>query len=373
MYVYKKKIYIAFFTILDMVGLVLTSPFRRVNRKYIPAGLRKILLIRVDHIGDMISSTVVVPYIRKAYPEAEIDFMAASSGSDILEGDPGIDHIVKFDPAWFDRGAGGVAVKIKSFFEMIKALRKGQYDLAIDLRGDSRHIAAVFMAGIKNRISYGITGLGFLLTHCVPYEGIIHETGRNIKLLEPLGISYSGDAEPELHFSDDDLRKAGEILNDSVGGGAYAVIHVFPGRPEKMWTAEGFSSLARWLSELKGLIPMFAGSGKDTPGIENVIEMSGVPCVDLSERTSLGILGCVIDRATVFIGVDSGPSHMAAALNTPSVVLFSGTDDPEQWAPKGKKVRVICPGKGKDLSSVTLDEVKDAVEEVLEELKGTRA
>ena len=362
-YVYKKKIYILLFSILDFIGGVITLPFRLFQRN-IPKHPGKILLIREDHVGDVISSTVVLTPLRRAFPAADIDFLAPSWGMGILKGDPNLTKIIKFDPPWFDRGVKGFVPWMRGFFDMVKIMKEGDYDLVIDLRGDARHIIAMFVSGIKYRISYGITGCGFLLTHQVPYKGTMHENDRNAALLKPLGIECRS-PRINLYFSDEDILEAGNLKKELGIDYPYAVIHVVPGHPEKKWNAESFAEVARYIHDEKGLVPVFIGTHDDRDDVKAVIEMAGVKAINLSGMTSLSVLGPFLTGSSLFVGLDSGPSHIAAYTETPTIMLFSGVNDPRQWAPRHENVNIIYPGKGKNLAHITPGEVFRMIDKVI--------
>ncbi|MFQ5952856.1 MAG: glycosyltransferase family 9 protein, partial [Candidatus Omnitrophota bacterium] len=215
---------------------------------------------------------------------------------------------------------------------------------------------AMFLAGVKYRLGYGITGGSFMLTHQAPYMDTMHETSRNMALLKPLGVK-SQTPEIKLYLSGEDAREADLLLKETDVEGEYAVLHAVPGHFTKNWEAGSFAQVARYLQDKKKLKPVMVGGDDDrgeTPGI-----------IDLSGKTSLTVLGQVLSRASIFIGVDSAPAHIAAAANIPTVVLFSGVNDPEQWAPKGGNVRIIYPGKGKDLSGVDAEEACRVIDEVI--------
>ena len=357
-YVYKKKVYITLFSILDGIGNIIVSPIRWLRRKDVVVA-KKILIIRCDHIGDVIASSVVLKPLRKAYPEAIIDVLTSSSGADILKGDPNIDNVISFNAPWFIRNRKGESV-IAGVRNMVRAIKKGKYDIAIDLRGDARHILAMFISGIRKRISYGITGGGFLLTHEVPCAGLEHETKRNIDLLAPLKI-FPDKVAVELRSADSDIKDAKSLVRESDIKGSYVVIHPVSGRTSKNWSPDKFACIIKFLKDKKNMTPVMIGSMSDKETLEDL----GEGTIDLCGKTSLGMLGPIISEASLFVGLDSGPAHIAAAVGTPTVILFSGTDDPDQWAPKGDNVHVIYPGKDKDLSEVSVEEVTRVIDKLV--------
>ena len=362
-YVFKKKLYLLGAFVIDVVGNVMFSP-AKIFRRGLPRSFSRILVVRGDHIGDVVSATVVLEPLRRAFPEARIDFLAPSWAADILTNNPFFDDIVRFDPPWFDRRGGGLIAQLKGVIRMSGLMKRGGYDLVIDLRGDVRHILAAFLAGVKGRIGYGITGGGFLLTERVPYDGIMHETERNMALLRPLGIEEPP-REIKLYFPESEKRK-GALFGEKTGKtGPYAVLHVVPGHPAKNWSDDGFAHVARYLRDHKKLVPVAVGSASDNFRIRRISDKAGRGIVNLAGKTSLGELACLLKEADLFVGIDSGPSHLAAAAGTPSVILFSGVNDPGQWAPGGRNTRIVYPGKGKDLSSIGPEEACRVIDEVL--------
>lgn len=357
-YVYRKKCFVALFTVLDFIGNVVFLLARRRSPLRNENWCGKILLIRVDHIGDVISAMVVIDSLRKTFPRAVIDFLVPSGCADMLSGNKQLNNVLRFDPPWFDRKPFDLMRHIGGWKELKNIIKDGGYDTVIDLRGDFRHILAMFAAGVESRISYGITGGGFLLTREVSHDGVMHETDRNMELLRPLGVKGEV-GKTCVYISEDGAKDLPDITGD------YVVIHPVPGHAAKEWSIDSFSYVVRYLKEEKGLRSVFVGGEGDEAYTGEIVKDSESGAIDLSGRTSLVGLGELIKKAKLFVGVDSGPAHIAAASGTPSVVLFSGANDPCQWAPKGSNVKVICPGEGKDLSYISPKEACRVIDEVL--------
>jgi len=362
-YAYRKKTYIFLFTVLDRLGGVLLKPFRRAGRE-LPASLKSVLLIRVDHIGDVIASTAALKPLKEAFPEARVDLMTSSDGYELVKGSPWVDNIIKFDAPWFSRERRGFISGVKGFFRMRGLMRRGGYDAAVDLRGDARHIAAMFLSGLKRTISYGITGGGFLLTDEVPWAPQEHETDRNMALLAPLGVADKS-GEVDIRYDERDAEEAAALLRREGVSGGYAVLHVAPGHGAKTWKKKDFAEVLRHLSANRSLAPVLVGASTDSAQVREVIGLSGSKAFDLSGKTRLGMLGPIFKGASVFIGVDSGPAHIAAATGIPTVILFSGVNDPMRWAPRGDNVRLVYPGPGMTLSDVGPGDVCRVIDEVL--------
>lgn len=357
-YVYKKKYLIALAAVLDAIGGILFLPFKCLFRDR-KRELKRILVVRLDHIGDVIMATGILEPLRSRYKGAVIDFMVSSASKAVLANDPSLSNLIVFDAPWFLRSKTSAAQKISAFLKMTDIIRRGRYDAAIDLRGDLRHITAAFLAGVKTRVSYGITGGGFLLTHNVPYEPGKHQTDKNMSLLAPLGVS-ADEGKVKLFFDKVDENAADQFIKDRMAGRSYAVLHMVPGHSSKTWDIGNFGEVAGYIFEKKGLIPVVVGLNGDCKSTKKLINFCP-EIIDISGQTSLGMLYYLIRKSALFVGVDSAPAHLAAATGTKVIVLFSGINDPAEWAPRGDRVRVVCPGKGKDLSGVSVQEVERVI------------
>ncbi|MCK5451714.1 MAG: glycosyltransferase family 9 protein, partial [Candidatus Omnitrophica bacterium] len=301
MYVYKKKIYRLVFYMIDMVGTILFFPVKAFASKR-KLKINKILVIRVDHIGDVITATSVIEPLRKKYPKAILDFMVPSNVNDILKNDPYLDNVLIFDPPWFNRKKNGVMSWLRGIKKMVSVIKKGRYDAVIDLRGDFRHIAAMTVAGVKDRISYGITGGGFLLSRRVSYKKEGHEIDKNIELLRPLGIECPF-PKVKLVFSAQDKEKIDQLRDKLNFGDKYAVLHVIPGHSSKIWNKEKFGKVAEYIFSKKNLKPVFIGSESDSDHIKEILERTeSSEIIDVSGKTSLGMLGYLLNDAFLFVG-----------------------------------------------------------------------
>jgi ADP-heptose:LPS heptosyltransferase len=345
-----------------MIGYGIFFLFR-VNKGNGPRNIKKILIMRLDHIGDVLSSTIILAPLRKKFPDASIDFAAASWTHDLLEANPFIDSVIQFDAPWFDGKKQSVRSNVKGFFKLVQAIRDGRYDLAIDMRGDVRHITALYLARVKHRIGYGITGGGFLLTDPVPYEGGVHETEKHVALLAPLGI-HPSPARVRIFLSDKHIQNVSVLKERENIVGAYAVLHAIPRNPLKKWKPEGFSALANYLYTNRNLIPVMVGSLEDTEITMRIMSAAAVIIKNLCGKLSLPELGALLGDASLFVGVDSGPAHIAAASGVPTVILFSGINNPRQWAPRGNNVRIVRPAPGKALPSVPFENICRLIEEI---------
>jgi ADP-heptose:LPS heptosyltransferase len=320
----------------------------------------------MDHIGDIIMSTAVLRSLREAFPEAQIDLIVSSWGADLVKDNPYTSRVIEFDPVWFDRKkSAGISSQIRGIKDLAGIVKEGRYDAAIDLRGDLRHILALFLSGVKCRVSYGITGGGFLLTHEVPYRQGVHETEHSMDLVRTLGVSPG---KPEVSISlptGATIERSDGVLERDDISAPYAVFHAFPGHATKLWKNENFSRVIDYVAKKKNAAAVLVGSEEDKKEASDIISMTTEKAYDLTGRTDWETLTGILKKAALFVGVDSAPAHIAAALGVPTIVVFSSVNDPRQWAPKGDRVKILCPGKGRDLSEVRAEDVCRAIDKML--------
>jgi ADP-heptose:LPS heptosyltransferase len=364
-YVFKKKRLIFLIIGFDFFGSLFAWAIKFLYPKTKPATISRILLIRLDHVGDVIMSTVVLRPLREAFPQAKIDFLVADWAYDVVKNNPYLDTVVPFKPGWFDReGNPSFGAQIKDLRGLIKIIKKGDYDTGIDLKGDLREIIALFLSGVKNRISYGITGGGFLLSHPVEYRSGCHEIEHNLDLVKVLGAT-SEKSKVDLFVSVAAEKNAVKILKENNVPEHFAAMHVLSGHNQKNWQNPKFSHLIRYIGEKKGLVVVLIGANRDKLIVDDIIAGGDVPAVNLCGTTDLETLAGVIKKATLFVGIDSGPAHIAATCGVPAIILFSGINDWRQWAPRGDFVRLLYPGDGQELSSIDSETVCRVVDTML--------
>ncbi|KJJ84469.1 glycosyl transferase family protein [Candidatus Omnitrophus magneticus] len=365
-YIYKKKNYKLFFYVLDAflsAGVFIAKLFFKKRN----TDIKNILVIRIDHIGDVINASIVLEPIRKTFPFARIDFLAPSWAYSIVEHNPFIDKVIKFVPPWFSRPSRGIFAQIKGVAALSKIIKVGGYDAVIDLRGDFRHILAMFIVRVQCRVGYGITGGKALLTNSPEYRDIIlHESIRNLELLKSIGVSAPS-AELKLYFSQTAENNAKQILRDFNIFKKYIVFHMFPGHESKVWEFEKFFTVMKHVWEQKKLIPVIIGGREDREKIEALIQKSSLNIpriVNLAGMAGLGEVYYILRGADIFIGVDSAPAHLSAIAGAKTIVLFSGINEPRQWAPRASNVKIVFPGSGKSLANISAKDVCGVIDEI---------
>ncbi len=331
-YVFKKKINNIAALLIDAIGYFVFSFFRKQPHS-IPDGIKAILVIRLDHLGDLLLSTATPKALKENFSKARVIFLASSWSASLLENNPFVDEVILYDAPWFSRKRYKKNSNTHNIFGLINILREKKIDLALGLRGDLRENLMMFFAGIKERVGYGVTGGGFFLTKEVTYRKDVHESIHQLDLLNALGIRCTS-LEPKLYFNDAEiahfsqrLERLGILKDDKFIG-----FLVGAGSCSKEWPVDNVNFfLECFLNKFPRYKVALVGS---SVRLSNLIKNTDkTRIINLIGETSLRELGLLIRRSSVFIGADSGPTHMAAVLGIPSIFLYSGTNCFEQWRP----------------------------------------
>jgi len=343
---------------------------------------RRILVLQLDEIGDVLLSTPALACLRQAFPQAQIDVVVRPGGQAVLRETPDIDKLIPVDVPRLSANSGGFSQDLAIARKAAAAIKKvagHPYDLGIDLRADLRTIYILYRLNIPVRVSQAIRSGGFWLTNIAPYVGLEHEAKRKlgiVKFVRPC----PGNEKHKLrfHLTTKDEKRAGLILQENgiTRDEPYAVMHIFAGWQPKEWPQERFAELAKYLLEKYQLRTVIIGTEKESARIDNSdLNREGV--INLAGQTSLAETAAIIKKARVFIGNDSGPMHIAAAVQAPVVALF-GQNTPKRYGPWQTESKVLyhqvecspcpqtdCKRQPSCLELITVDEVKSAVDQLL--------
>ena len=341
-----------------------------------PADIRKILVIRLDHLGDVVMTRPAIAALHVRYPGARIDLLVAREFAPLFEDMREIREVISFTNHWFrtsgDKNFLSTWDETKS---LIKRFKKERYDLAVDFRGDLRHILLMAFAGIPRRVAYGITGGGFLLTSTKPYDRKKHQVLVNNFLISDLtGEAGAG----QFSFPYSGSRKwrfwnaQGKALSASAK--ARIIMHPAAGYPSKCWPLEKYRELiAKILSGKHAMQIILIGTEADQKLFP--VEEKPEKLTDLRGKTTLADLPVLFDACQVYVGNDSGPAHLAAAQGMHVISIFSGTNDPDVWRPWTDRLQLVrhavpcspcealsCPlGHHDCMTKIGVDEVYEKV------------
>ncbi len=339
-YVFRKKRNIILVGLLDAAGYLVSRFLKRKSGR-MPADLKSILIIRIDHLGDVLSSTVIPKVIKENFSGCRVTFLTSSWAAPLLENNPFVDEVLVFDAPWFYKKRYRKSPQSLSFWKLIRAIRSRKIEMGLGLRGDLRENLIMALGGLRERVGFGEAGGGFLLTREVPYRMLSHESEHRVDLLKTLGIRKVS-MEPQLHFSveEEALMESRLPLLGLAGGGKYVGVQLDAGTEAKEWPIE---HMRLFLGQFKARFPdheiVLIGSNKKR--LKELTDSGKLKFIDLVGRTSLRDLCLLMKKFRIFIGPDSGPAHIAAALGVPCVFLYSGTNVFDQWKPLSEAAVIL--------------------------------
>ncbi|MEE9543698.1 MAG: glycosyltransferase family 9 protein [Thermodesulfobacteriota bacterium] len=304
--------------------------------------IKKILLVRIDGLGDVVMSTPVFGPIRGLFPDAHITLLTGSWSKGLVEVIPDLDEIIYFDAPWMVKGRDE---KRQSLLSVAKRLRGEGFDLAIDFRGDFRNNILMYLSNATYRLGFNITGCGFLLTHVVPCSDDHHSTKMCISMIKYLNPGDDKEHRLSLWTTEEDREYAANLLKKAgvcPSEDASPVVIIHPGAKwyGRCWMPERYAEIADRLVEKYGARVLLSGAPADAELTGSIAKMMKHKAILTAGRTSLRQFLALLDKSFLLSGVDSGPMHMAVAMRTRMVALFGPTSS-EAWGPSGDEHTVV--------------------------------
>jgi heptosyltransferase-2 len=264
----------------------------------------RILVISFSHIGDAVLSTCIIQPLREAYPKAHLAFLLNPGPAPLLRGDPRVDEVLVYDKHHLHRG-------LKGKFKLIGELRGKRFDLVVDLR-DS--LWSRLIGGRRWRIKRELR------------RSRRHAVERYLDLLRSHGLNVVR-GKPQIELREEEVESAGRFLAERGVQGGKRLIGIHPGGgwPYKLWGVDRFSLLADRLGEkLNADVLLFSGTNERNlaESVERHIERRVIKC----EGLPLRVTAALMRRCLIYVGNDTGTTHLAAAVGVPTVAIFGPTD-----------------------------------------------
>jgi len=299
--------------------------------------IHKILLIRLDHIGDLLMTTPALRALRTTYPNAEIHLLVKEAPSEVLKLNPNLNRIITFNAPWTI--ASGDKATMGETIRVVGRLRRERYDCVIGFRADPREALLSLFTGAPYRLGYGARGGGFCFTHRMEFNKEEHEIKRALSLLSPLGIS-SNSGRMDFIFSPDDRDKAEDILRKAGIKTDRKIVGIHPGAasPFKRWTSKGFAELGDLLMKKRYRVILLGAPG-DKDLLQSITGRMKNPAPVACDM-SLKVLSALVSRLDCLVCNDSAPSHIAQAVGTRAIILYGPTHD-EVTGPLDRKKHTV--------------------------------
>jgi len=331
----------------------------------VPLTPRRLVALKSCCLGDALEATPLLGALRRAYPEARLVAGVGRWSRPALLNNPDLDGLLDLEDVGIGRPDPGAYARV------VRRLRAGRFDLALALDRTPLLTTLPLLAGIPVRAGIDSAGRGFALNVRVPWAVVEQEAALFLRVGRALGVS-TDDARLRFVPVADDVATVGRLWGEAGLEGARAVA-LAPGGGQnpgmtlqaKRWPPARYAALADRLHEEHGLRVVLAGSQDDAAVAAEVRRLARAPVTNLAGRTtSFGALGALFARCVLFVGNDSGPMHLAAAVGTPVVAVF-GPTDPAVYAPYSARVATLRGPRGESTEEVGVDEVAAAAAQLL--------
>jgi len=326
--------------------------------------IKNILILKGDHLGDLILCAPAVFAVRNAFPDSKITLAADSKGMELYK------TLNLIDEGLLYKSPSIIMRNLLILIREIRDIRKIKYDLVINFRHDFRDI--LFSCALKK---------GFLATYnhkklairadfrYTPSEPDEYEGENHLKLIDSLGIK-------RVKYQPKVDQSAAEWVNDNIGNDSFGVIHGVAGAGAKLWPREYFNKVAMAFSDFN-LRPICVGEKEDIDLCQDIINHCP-DGINLAGKLNFHNLFTLLSKAKIFVGLDSFIMHCAHMFNVPGVAIFSGTNVVSKWAPPSIKTihhDVECAPCGLKtcnvadhpcMSAITADDVISKIEKLME-------
>lgn len=292
-----------------------------------PAGARpgKVLVIRPDHLGDILLTFPALRLLRQSLPEARITALVGPWAAPAISLNPDVDAVETCPfPGFTRRTKGSPWAPYALLRDEARRLRSQNFDAALILRPDHWWGAMLArLAGIPIRTGYDVPECLPFLSQALPLQHDRHHVEHSLNLVRALAGDAAASFRPELFYpvSAEDARFAAEMDSCWPGDGPLVVVHPGSGAPVKLWTPQGFAAVADGLTERRQARVVVTGG----PGEEALVRAVAHSCIHnpyILMGVSLGRMAALLSRARLAVGLDSGIMHLAVAVGTPSVHLY---------------------------------------------------
>ncbi len=343
----------------------------------VPTEPRSIGIFLLRQIGDVLMVTPALAALRRRFPNAKITVLVNDFTAPMLENNPDVDELKTYPRA--NREKSRIR-RLAAELRLAQWVRACKFDSVFDLTSGDRPAIYSWLSGAKSRIAFQPSPnawwkrMAYTNVISLPAERI-HQTERHLRLLADFAVPLSPVPPLKLRLTTEEQAWA---ASEKVRiGGKYAVVHFTANWLFKCWENDRAAQIIDWLSSSLGLKVCFTcgPSERELNRAREIVELCRIPPVTRFGDLSLRQMAALFSGSEVFVGVDTAPMHIAAAMGVPVVALF-GPTLPQLWAPRSPRSvvlrgRCICEETGAQkcdwsvtracLREVSVKEVQDAV------------
>ncbi|HSE23195.1 MAG TPA: lipopolysaccharide heptosyltransferase I [Pyrinomonadaceae bacterium] len=302
----------------------------------------RILIVKLGSIGDIVHTLPALAAMRSALPQAEISWVAERASIEILRDNPLLDRLIEVDTKALRRGLMS-GETLRAPRQQLRRLRASAFDIALDFQGLLKSASIARLSGARRVFGFSREGLrepasAFLLSKKVHVPKQTHVIYKALTLVEQaleLKVPHSPeDLSFPIHISRDHQLEAEQVIDTSSD---YAILNPAGGWPTKLWAPEKFGALADALWKTLGLQSVVTYGPSDLE-LANAVKRNAGTSVRLANVSLKGFYE-LASNAKVYVGGDTGPTHIAVAAGTPIVGIFGPT---EWWRNGSPRPQDIC-------------------------------
>ncbi|MBI5746250.1 MAG: putative lipopolysaccharide heptosyltransferase III [Nitrospirae bacterium] len=294
-------------------------------------GVKKILVIKLRYIGDALLVTPLLDHLKDAFPEASVSMLVNSGTEPVLYENPSLNEVLALDRT---------TLRSKEHLRFLCNIRSKQFDLVIDLTDADRSAFISYISGAPMRIGYH--GKSLLRNHLLynilinADECALHKIDHHLAIAEAIGYPIKNRG-LRLFLTTEEMTRTRKKLEEKglATDHPFVVFHPGARRWYKSWPAEYFSALGSKILKELNVQLVLAGGPSDLEAVEKIQKGIHLPSFNLAGAFDLRELACLLKMAALCVVNDSGPMHIAAALETPTIALF-GLTDWRNWYPRGE-------------------------------------
>ena len=337
--------------------------------------VRKILIIQLGDIGDVVWAIPAFWAVKNAFPQAEVSVLTRRPNGDLLLDDSRIGNVFQVDRQSVFKG-----------LQLVKSIRREKFDLLFDLRADDRGAYISLLSGAKMRAALYYKGINWrnrMFTHLAnppeAKERIFGAAEQSLKIIRSFGIQETTSI-PQIFVSTETKNKVITLLKTEniASKNGYVTINPFSRWSYKEWGIDKWRQIISFVWQKYKMPVLILGSGEERGRADELTVATSSSTYNLAGKTTLQEMAGLLQKSKLHIGVDSAAPHIAAAIGTPTLTIY-GPSDWRDWSPPGEKNQVVLPdmdcspchkkgcdgsGQSKCLDNLAVAKVQDALEKM---------
>ncbi|PCJ56193.1 MAG: hypothetical protein COA73_12595 [Candidatus Hydrogenedentota bacterium] len=336
-------------------------------------GIPRILIIRLSAIGDVVRVLPALHCLREVYPEAQIDWVVESKSAEVLSDHPALDQVLVFERTsnWKESA--------RNFWNLCKIIRKNKYDVVIDFHGILKSGLITGMSGAPKRYGFARPrsqeGSYLFTNHKVKLGSeVVNRIHENLALCSEFHPGYKS-LDVTIAIPDDAIEAVEDFFEESFHGAKLIVaMHVPVDRPEKQWPLENFAELSDMLLADGRFDVLLTWGPGQYDCIQEVLKLAKREPIVAPGTDSLKQYMAMIQQSDIYFGGDTGPMHIASALDVPLVAVFGGTDPAQHatlripytvlFAKSDTRAKAKRPSESSGMTGLTSEAAYDAIVEI---------